>query len=257
MTVWHMNEFATKTLNTSLKDVKCYSELEGAPSGGTLATVRYHMMERPKPTSKPEFDPLLTDRDVKRKSKHDTKVIKAKGEKLTEFDCKASKDWIMAAVMGNCIKRSNALMHYSERLAYYDGILQENGWLPKIKGLLGYIKIGLGLMLERYGLPSLGLIPKPGSGPTRDAMERGSLTLHGRAVCENGKLIKTRFTTARDPGYLDTAKMLVAGGYLLLRDDCSRTGGVVTPAFAFGHHMTDFLAQKSIGMQFVVSEGIY
>ncbi len=92
--------------------------------------MRHHLFKKKekkeKPTSPAEsFDPLVTDRsDPARKSTSTTKVVKFKNaEYIKEFDMQA-EDWIMSAVMMNCVRRSNALHNYtSEELVYSDGKL--------------------------------------------------------------------------------------------------------------------------------------
>jgi len=114
-------------------------------------------------------------------------------------------------------------------------------------------KFGLGLFAEgALGLPSFGLIPSSGDGPTREVMLNGYLKLYGRATLKNKKILHSIFTTPNDPGYMDTAKMLVVAGVLLLRPHCAK-GGVVTPAYAFENDMTEFLTQN-VDMTFSISE---
>jgi len=68
--------------------------------------------------------------------------------------------------------------------------------------------------------------------------------VHGRAVLKDGRKLKSVFTTARDAGYMDTAKMLVCAGVLLLNKS-HQVGGVVTPAYAFGQAITDMLVKET------------
>ncbi len=108
----------------------------------------------------------------------------------------------------------------------------------------GGLRYKVGFGLEMIGLPNMGLVPPPGKGPTREVMMNGYLRLHGRAVLKDGRKLKSLFTTARDPGYMDTAKMLVCSGVLLL-SKTNQVGGVVTPAFAFRAGMTDMLVKET------------
>lgn len=235
-----------------------FCELAGDVSGGTLNTVRHHLFKKKDKKKKPAegeaeaFDPMLTDRNAKKSSSSTKVALYKRSEYVKEFDMQA-EDWIMSAVMGNCVRRSNALCNYtsdSAELLYRDGRLENAGVLSRTGRWFGGLRYKVGFGLEMVGLPNMGLVPKPGKGPSRQVMMEGYLKLHGRAVTKDGRKLKSLFTTARDPGYMDTAKMLVCSGLLLL-NKTHQVGGVVTPAFAFGQAIVNVL-EKETGATFSV-----
>ena len=81
------------------------------------------------------------------------------------------------------------------------------------------------------------LLPGPGEGPSREAMESNYLDLHAvgkmaHAASGQHTTLKAKYHFPGDTGYLYTAKMLVEAGMQLLED--KGRGGVLSPAAAFG-----------------------
>jgi len=139
--------------------------------------VRHHLFKK-KDKKKPvggdveTFDPMLTDRSAKKSSSATKVKLYKKSEYVKEFDMQA-EDWIMSAVMGNCVRRSNALLNYTSdgaELVYRDGRLQPAGVLARTGRWFGGLRYKVGFGLEMIGCPNMGLIPKPGNGPTREVM---------------------------------------------------------------------------------------
>ena len=94
-----------------------------------------------------------------------------------------------------------------------------------------------------------------------ELMESSSLTVHGRGIMRDssGKTIAitSSFHIDEDPGYLNTARMLVESGMLLLKMANHNGGvgdraGVVTPAFAFGSSIVERL-EKETCTKFTIS----
>merc|ERR1712159_548312 len=102
----------------SLKEVRCYDEINGAPSGGTIETLFHSLNARTRVKASLGFDPLL-------------KAAGAAGEAATAGPkCTADNQsrlgyssengtwvgpFVMAMVMANCVRRSNAVNSYSGR----------------------------------------------------------------------------------------------------------------------------------------------
>lgn len=113
------------------------------------------------------------------------------------------------------------------------------------------------------------MLPAPGEGPDREQMERGFLTLHGRAtvLCPAAdgaeahveRTVVGTFHFGKDTAYLYTAAMLVETGLLLLERTAGINkvpGGVWTPASALGHDLTVRLLDRLDAMLEVrVEEG--
>lgn len=93
-------------------------------------------------------------------------------------------------------------------------------------------------------------LPGPGEGPSREAMEAGYLSLHGRAVMVKGDKetpLRSKFHFGKDTAYLYTAAMLVETGILLVEKSGSASkqqGGVITPAVALGGDLTERLVRE-------------
>jgi len=159
---------------------------EATMSGGTLTTAIYQL-SKPKGSdkSKTEFDPLIKTIDGK-KPGNKTKVIHKNKEYHAEFGRKAGP-WIMAPVMANCVRRSNAILGYNSELEYGDAKLDDPSWTNWIKNTAFTGVVGLSMFVT----PVQKLLPQPGDGPSRETMEAGYLKLYGYGIMEdeNGKEI--------------------------------------------------------------------
>ena len=100
-------------------------------------------------------------------------------------------------------------------------------------------------LLERFVLPA------PGEGPNREQRENGFFALRQFGELADGKVIRSRITGDRDPGYGSTSKMLAESGVCLAMDDLSSGGGVLTPATAMGDALLGRL-QENAGLTFEI-----
>jgi hypothetical protein len=144
----------------------------------------------------------------------------------------------------------SALLDYSKELEYGDARVTDpslSSWLTE--------KASGALFMGAVTLPSVFgyFVPAPGSGPDRATMEEGYMILHGRGVMksksdEKETRLTSEFKFNKDIGYLYTAALLVETGMLLLEKANGGTsptsGGVVTPAVAFGSDMTSRIVDK-------------
>lgn len=106
------------------------------------------------------------------------------------------------------------------------------------------LKIGLAMMafgptralLKRFALP------KPGEGPSQEAMERNSYEVLFVAKGPEGELIKMTLFCDRDPGYVSTPMLVIEAALCLLKDTPREAtpGGLYTPAAA----MKDALLER-------------
>ena len=85
-----------------------------------------------------------------------------------------------------------------------------DGLLAALLNLLGYLVLGIFLYIPplRYLLRKF-VLPKPGEGPSDESMAEGFLHLTGYAKGSNGTEIGSTMSFNVDPGYKDTARMLV------------------------------------------------
>jgi short subunit dehydrogenase-like uncharacterized protein len=255
-----------KENDLELLGVETFVELpeSAAFSGGSIATLQYQLGKtRTKASnennttnnteSEKGFDSLLQN-DKGQKSKFITKNISPKTARVhPEF--KKVGPWVMAPVMVNCIRRSNALLNYNECFEYGDCKIETTS---TIWGLATNF-VEMAKIAVAVKLPSIGssLVTPPGEGPDRETMESGYLRLHGRGrvrapLTKIGdsmedsednvtKVMKATFYFGKDVGYLYTAAMLVETGMALIENQNSKVAGVVTPAVGLGHALTQKL----------------
>jgi len=243
LAVFEMHQLA-KSNGAELVEASTFTELPPAfaASGGTLTTAVYQLGKK-RSDSKPAFDPLLRRPDGS-KSEFATKIASPKKDTyFKEFD-KQAGPWIMSPVMANCVRRSNALLGYSKEFTYSEAQLRSPDTWQWVKDTAFSALVGAAVYLPAVFSP---LLPQPGEGPSREAMEKGWLVVQcrGRAVKSASKeevKLTGQLRFEEDTGYLCTARMLVESAMLLLKPE--RPGGVMTPAAAFG----------SEGMQRVLAE---
>ncbi|KAJ1415215.1 Saccharopine dehydrogenase-domain-containing protein [Ochromonadaceae sp. CCMP2298] len=232
---------ALKKKGESLVEVSFYDEINSAPSGGTMDTVFHSLGNRVKYISKLGFDPLLKSALGSQSSNR----LVSKTQSVLGWS-KEYKAWVgpfvMAMVMANCVRRSNALNNYSSRLVY-----REAAVYPSF--MAGYVNVmGLVLLGTMLFCPPLAwvmrktVLPAPGQGPSKEDMDAGFLRVTGFGTGSNGGKVRAVIYFPTDPGYRDTARMLVESGLVLaLEGDKVRVGGGVwTPAACQG----DVLMQR-------------
>ncbi|KAL7567449.1 hypothetical protein ACA910_021407 [Epithemia clementina (nom. ined.)] len=254
--------------NAFLMEVQTFPEFPATASlsGGTTSTILHHFSKKggDKKSKKSSsassntnnneeeeaFDSLLRSPDGT-KSSHEVKNITTKETIYEKHIGKNVGPWIMGPVMVNCIRRSNALLKYRYDLRYGDAQVKNAGLAA------WWNNVSMGARIAgAVALPSLfsGLVPQPGEGPDRDVMENSYMTLHAVAKIRTGgkqgeeekeSLVLGKFHFGKDIGYLYTAYILVEVGMVLLDKHAKGTtvGGVITPAVAMGHELTERLLQ--------------
>merc|ERR1711870_184649 len=82
----------------------------------------------------------------------------------------------------------------------------------------------------------MGAIPTPGSGPSREVMDQGFLTLTAYAnTTSKSPKCKAVMKFYTDPGYTDTARMAAEAALSLVDlSKSEKAGGVYSPAAACG-----------------------
>lgn len=232
-----------KQSQDTIAEVHFYDEIRSDPSGGTMDTVFHATGNRIKYKAVCGFDPL-----VKTDLGQSANKLIAKNTSMLSYSAERRK-WIgpffMAMVMANCVRRSNAINNYSTKLVYKEGMV----FASLIAGLVFTID-GLFFILCVMSVPIrnvllwLGsyqsILPRPGQGPSEKDMDQGWLKVRGFATGTNGTkaLVELYFPT--DPGYRDTARMLVESGMVLVEDfkrgkpQIKVNGGSFTPASCQG-----------------------
>jgi short subunit dehydrogenase-like uncharacterized protein len=243
-----------------LVSASTYTEMKPgtAASGGTLATAIFQLNKSRGAKGKTDFDPLQTDAEGK-KSSFGTKNVGPKSDKYFAEFRRSGGPWIMAPVMANCIRRSNALLGYSENLSYGDCLLRDPTWIQWVKDKAYYTLTAAAVMapsvFQRF-------MPSPGEGPTREMMDSGWLVVHTRGVTKDKKSgtegrLEAKYTFKEDVTYLATAKFLVETARLLLEKPGGGGGvaGVTTPAVALGTKMVERLEVET-GARLEVCEAV-
>lgn len=244
--------------DTSLDRVDFFTHIKSAPSGGTLETA-FDIMFGSKKEIHPSvkalgFDPLLKTAGSSQKSIHQTqaaniKVLSPGCGKLSSNPKLQKRQtrtlFFMAGVNANAVKRSNALNGYGDGLVYCEG----QAWssmFGAVKYLIGLMLFGLAIVIPpiRAFLRAY-VLPAPGQGPSEESMSKGFLVVTG--VGENkakNMSVTSVMTFPVDPGYKDTARMVVEATLTLALDSDkieNKQGGVFTPACCQGAALLDRL----------------
>ncbi|MAA66320.1 MAG: saccharopine dehydrogenase [Alteromonadaceae bacterium] len=183
--------------------------------------------------------------------------------KSAEFDADFdawTAPFVMGAINTRVVHRSNALQHaaYGEEFGYDEAVLTGTGLKGRAAALA--VTAGMGGFLvasvikpTRWALEKF-VLPKPGEGPTPKAQREGFYDLRFVGISADGKLLRTKVTGDRDPGYGSTGKMLGEAAMCLTFDlDAATPGGFWTPASLFGHKIIERL-EANAGLRFEVME---
>ena len=144
--------------------------------------------------------------------------------------------FVMARVNAQIVKRSNNILGYSEKMKYYEGMVFSNfmhGFNTTIEGMV----FGTLIFLPpaQWFLRSF-ILPKPGEGPSEKDCEKHFLKVIGYGEGTKGSKVKSVMYFPNDPGYVDTARMLVESGLSLSLEESTQNikGGYHTTASAQG-----------------------
>jgi len=219
-----------------LSKIDFYDDINSAPSGGTLETALGIMFGKESKSKWPAtkalgYDSLLklpsggkSDFSLKAKNIGYTVELGTRGRPHRSF-------FFMAGVNANSVKRSNALNGYGPNVKYCEGTSFKS-LFAAVLYVLGYIFYGIGIYTPplRWIMTSF-FLPKPGQGPSEEAMDAGYLHLTGIAKGSKGTVVKSTMSFNVDPGYKDTARMVVESALSLALegDRISQIGGVFTP----------------------------
>jgi short subunit dehydrogenase-like uncharacterized protein len=97
------------------------------------------------------------------------------------------------------------------------------------------------------------IMPKPGTGPSERAREKGHYTVETYTTTETGARYRATMAQKGDPGYKATAVLLGESGLALAldRDRLSELRGVLTPAAAMGDVLLDRLPAAGVTLDTV------
>ncbi|HET8935544.1 MAG TPA: saccharopine dehydrogenase NADP-binding domain-containing protein [Polyangiales bacterium] len=229
-------------------------QVDGDPSGGTLASIDLLMQEARKDPAVAEM--LVDPYNLNPLPERSGPDGQDPALPFRDPDYGWTAPWIMATANTRVVRRTNAVLgypygrdfRYAEFFAAGDGI----------KGLAVASGITLGLIatVSCLALPPLATItrrfmPKPGAGMNAERLAKGSFTMELVGTQGNAQ-IRVRVSTDRDPLYAATAIMLAESALCLTQDGgrLAAAGGSWTPAAALGTPLVERLNQA--GVRFVV-----
>jgi short subunit dehydrogenase-like uncharacterized protein len=152
--------------------------------------------------------------------------------------------FVMAVVNTRIVRRSNALLDYAygRRFEYGEQMSMGRSIVSPVAAAMAAggnaATVGLGTrffnrlprrLVER-------IAPKPGTGPSEHARERGHYTVATYTTTTTGARYRAAMSQKGDPGYKATSVLLGECGLALAldRDRLSDLRGVLTPAAAMG-----------------------
>jgi len=176
--------------------------------------------------------------------------------------------WIMAQVNELVVRRSYGI--YATKNASYGKAFsyRESMALPFIGALaMSIIAVGiipiLGFLLKFRPINQLfsALLPKGGTGPSREAINKGSYEMQIIASAETEPYdtpvrVRGIVRGRKDPGYGDTCRMVAESALSIVYgyNNCpGKAGGILTPASAFGDVLLNRLRDEG-GMDFLVEK---
>lgn len=246
--------------SSEVKRIEFWDHIKSAPSGGTLETAMGIMFGKDGKKA-PEVKALGYDPLLKLQVGSGASSFKLSAKNVGFYEGASAKKgnscartlFFMAGVNANTVKRSNALNGYGKNLVYCEGQAFKSS-LKAFKYLVGLVLFGICLHIKplRYLLRKY-VLPKPGEGPSEEAMKEGYLKIMGVATSTDDRVAKATISFPVDPGYLDTARMCVEAGLTLSMDGDklhNKSGGVTTPAACQGEAVLERLLKTGSAFEY-------
>jgi short subunit dehydrogenase-like uncharacterized protein len=178
--------------------------------------------------------------------------------------------FVMASINARIVRRSHALLRdeqrasggpgvgYGARFRYNEAMSFRSGTRGLVTASL--VTAGIGGFLAAAAFPAARamlervVLPAPGEGPSREAIESGFFEMHILAKTESGRRLRGRVAGTRDPGYGESATMLAETAICLAKDTAriEPRYGVLTPATALGMRLVERLSDA--GMTFDIDD---
>jgi len=165
--------------------------------------------------------------------------------------------FVMAGINTRVVRRSHALAGFpwGRDFTYREAMITGRGAPGWMRGTtlrlgLGALVVGIALSPTRALLQRF-LLPSPGEGPSPEMQEAGFFTLEQVGTLPDGKIMRTRVTGDRDPGYGSTSRMLGECAVCLAQDELDTRGGIWTPAAAMAEPLLERL-RRNAGLTFDV-----
>lgn len=231
---------------------------KGGLSGGTIASMAtiFEEVGQDKSRRKQVANPYLLNDDK------DAPNVRQDNVSKPEYDDE-HKRWlapfVMASINTRIVHRSNQLLgyEYGRDFKYDEAMWMKDGVKGKLSsyamsaGLLGF---ATAMMIKpSRELLSKHVLPKSGSGPSKEEQENGYFDIRLFGQTANNDTIHTKVTGDKDPGYGSTSRMLAQAALCLAQDISKKevSGGFWTPASAMGDRLIARLEEHS-GLRFEV-----
>lgn len=231
---------------------------KGGLSGGTIASMAtiFEEVGQDKSRRKQVANPYLLNDDK------DAPNVRQSNVSKPEYDSE-HKRWlapfVMASINTRIVHRSNQLLgyEYGREFKYDEAMWMKDGLKGKLTsyalsaGLLGFATAMM--ITPSRELLSKHVLPKSGSGPSKEEQENGYFDIRLFGQTANKDSITTKVTGDKDPGYGSTSRMLSQAALCLAQDISKEEvkGGFWTPASAMGDKLLARL-EKHAGLSFDV-----
>jgi len=248
LTSYKLAEKLATECDDDLLKTECYNEMNSAgASGGTIKTFLMGLDGSVSP--KYVTDPWLQKNDGTKsafRTKIESPLLPEKVVKLNEKDHKWNSYFVMSAVNGAVVRRTNALISRGNRkVTYREGLLSKD-FKSSFVNSFGLYIAGAAILNPITGYFLRKKLPTPGQGPSKKKMQQGYLCVHGIGIGSKGNQVESAFYFPRDAGYLETARMVVESGLCLALDSSKlpiKNGGFYTPASGMGDALLERLCK--------------
>jgi len=155
------------------------------------------------------------------------------------------------------VRYSNALLGYHDNFRYVEG-KSSKYFLGALLTFLMILLLGLIVTFSITRKLCRRFFPSSGQGPSLEKMNRGSFKMGFVAYPDDDtEPLKVLVSTKKDPGYMETSKMISEAAFCIAESrDQLAEGGVITTAAAFGIHLINRLNEKGI-VEFKVVESFF
>ena len=238
--------------------------MSGGASGGTIASVLEVLRSvSSDPDMRRQFaDPytLSPDRGAEPELGAQPDLSRRPGRQIApELAGVSTVGFMMAVANTRIVRRSNALLDwaYGRRFRYSESMsLGSSVGAPVASAVVNGVGNAVSALGSRYfRLLPRGLVervvPKPGTGPSAAARERGYYRIETYTTTTNGARYVARMAQQGDPGYKATSVLLGESGLALAfdRDKLSDLRGVLTPASAMGDALLARFPAAGVSLQ--------
>ena len=231
---------------------------KGGLSGGTIASMVtiFEEVGQNKSRRKQVANPYLLNDDT------DAPNVRQSNVSKPEYDSEHQRwlaPFVMASINTRIVHRSNQLLgyEYGRDFKYDEAMWMKDGIKGKLTsyalsaGLLGFATAMM--ITPSRELLSKHVLPKSGSGPSKEEQENGYFDIRLFGQTANKHSIATKVTGDKDPGYGSTSRMLSQAALCLAQDISKEevVGGFWTPASAMGDKLLTRLEEHA-GLSFDV-----